>query len=105
MRRTKMGRVLLCKTMFRTNKDCIFFLSNMTLLFECRDLFIVSALFLCEILSSIRLPNSVLFDYSVTPLHEAAQKGHQEIVRMLLDEAAHVDDKDNNGYRNYIVTL
>lgn len=43
----------------------------------------------------------VLFNYSDTPLHWAAHGGHQEVVRLLLDRAAHVDEKNNNGYSNY----
>lgn len=44
--------------------------------------------------------NVVSYDNSYTPLHAAAQRGKPDVVRLLLDIAADVDEKDNEGYSN-----
>src|ERR1017187_8938103 len=36
-------------------------------------------------------------NYGATPLHRAAQKGHKEVVELLLDSKAQVNAKDNYG--------
>jgi ankyrin repeat protein len=37
-------------------------------------------------------------DYKETPLHQAAYKGHKEIVELFIAEGADVDAKDDKGY-------
>lgn len=45
----------------------------------------------------------MLYDYSGTLLHNAAFLGHLEVVRHFLDTIFQVDEKDNNGYSNYLL--